>query len=317
MRSRLYPAAKTFNAGYLGVSHGHTIYYEQCGNPRGVPVLYLHGGPGAGIDEKARRFFNPKKWRVILFDQRGSGKSKPFGSTQNNTTWDLVNDINALLEFLGVERVVLVGHSWGTTLALVYAINNQDKVLGMILRGIWFADKRDLDFYVRGGTRLVFPEAWERFVSMVPLEYKENPLPYYYRMMISGDEKEKERFAYEWARYEFSMLHLKPLAGSALDADIKSCSYVSLGIMEAHYIINNCFLREGYIRDGLRFLPPVPVVIVHGRYDSVCPVDNAIQLKRLHPHANLFTPIAGHARSEPAIQKILIEETEKFVSKIK
>lgn len=317
-RVNLYPEIKPYKKGFLSVGSGHKLYYEECGNPNGKPILYIHGGPGAGCSEDSRRFFDPKKWRIILFDQRGSGRSKPFGSIENNTTWDLMDDMVRLLDELNIMRAVLFGGSWGTTLSLMFSIWNRDRVAGMILRGIWLANKFDLDHYIRGGVAKIYPKVWGRFVSQVPKEHAADPLPYYYKRMTSGTRKGREHFAYEWARYEMSALHLRPLSEEALDAEIKSMSYVSLGIMEAHYITNGCFIDEDYIVKNASSIPKVPIVMVHGTEDAVCPVISAYRLWKAlaGPNAYLRLVLAGHAGSEPEIRKTLIAETNKILKKI-
>jgi len=315
-RLSLYPKIEPYNWGYMDVGAGHKMYYEECGNPNGRPILFVHGGPGAGCDEESRRYFDPKKWRIILFDQRGSGRSKPFGSIRQNTTQALVSDMTKLLDSLGISKVVLFGGSWGSTLSLVYAIEHPERVAGMVLRGIWLANKEDIDHYIRGGSALWYPDVWERFASLVPEKHRSDPLAYYYKKMTSGPIKERESFAYEWARYELSIIHLRQLSGKKLDGEIRSYPYLSLGVMEAHYITNSCFFDENFILSNIEKIPQVPISIVHGRYDAVCPTKGAWRLAQALPNARFNLVLAGHSGSEPEIQKILLRETNRIFEEI-
>ena len=195
----------TYKTGYLKVSPIHSLYYECYGNPNGKPVLFLHGGPGAGFSDDSSRFFNPDIFNVIFFDQRGASRSLPFGNIEENTTQDLINDINQLLDFLNIEKVLLFGGSWGSTLALVYAIQNVERVTGMLLRGIFLGDKASVDYFINGGVKAQFSEVWERFESLVPPNERGNIPRYYLEKMLSEDETISNRFAYEWAYYEMSI----------------------------------------------------------------------------------------------------------------
>ena len=314
----LYPPIEPYYKGCLDVGDGHKIYYEQCGNPKGVPILFIHGGPGAGCDESSRRFFNPKKWRIILFDQRGAGRSKPYASTYANTTRHLVEDIEKLLKHVGVEKTVVFGGSWGSTLGLIYAIARPERVFGMALRGIWLSEKKECADYLSGQTEFSrFPEICERFLSHVPIEARNNPAEYYYAMMTSGDPKVRRRYAYEWTFYELMRLHLVEPAEEEFKKEIAGFPYVSLAVLEAHYIRNLCFLEDGYILKNARRLPRVPTIIIHGRYDDVCPVSNAFRLQKALPHSKLHIVTAGHASTDPEIRKKLVSEINKLYFKIK
>ena len=317
VRDRLFSPIKPYNSGYFSVGDGHEIYYEECGNPNGVPVLYLHGGPGAGCDENTRRFFDPKKCCIIIFDQRGSGRSKPYASTYANTTQHLVNDIRRLLNYLGKPKVLLFGGSWGSTLALVYAINHPENVLGMVLRGIFLSERKEVRDYLEGVSNTRFPEIWERFISHVPLSARCNPADYYLEQMTSGNLKLRKRYAYEWAYYESARLILIPKSEQELEREIKSDPYVSLSVLEAHYIRNLCFLEDGYILKNAHHIPRVPISIIHGRYDDVCQVESAIRLHRALPTSKLQVVIAGHCRTDPEILKKLVSETDLMISKLK
>ena len=313
----LYPPIKPYRAAHLKVGDGHEIYYEECGNSKGIPILFVHGGPGAGCDANDRRFFDPKKWRIILFDQRGANRSKPYANTYANTTWHLVEDIRKLLKHLGIYKVVIFGGSWGSTLSLVYAITRPETVIGMVLRGIFLSERKECDNYLNGQVGdSRFPEIGERFLSHIPDDARENPADYYYAMMTSGDTRMRRRYTYEWSYYELSRLRLVPPSPEEVKKMILSFPYVSLAVLEAHYIINLCFLEDGYILKNAHRLSRVPTVIVHGRYDDVCPVKNALRLHKALPNSRLKIVTAGHSSTDPEIRKALVLETDEMFKKI-
>lgn len=300
-----------YTSGYLDVGDGHELYYEVCGNPTGKPILFLHGGPGAGFSENDKRYFNPKVWKIILFDQRGAGKSKPFARIKDNTTDLLVKDIQKLLKFLEIDKVTLFGGSWGSTLALVYAIKHPQTVNGMIVRSIFLANNADKDFFLRGETGKFFPEVWERFIKIVPKEYQKKPEVYYHKQMQSKDEKAKELFAYEWAYYELSLLKMR-VDGKRLLEIMENKTYLSLSPLEAHYFVNDCFLPENYILDNAHKLSHMPVSIIHGRYDVMCPAVNAYLLHQKVKNSQLYFGIAGHSGSEKELNDKLQEEVKRM-----
>lgn len=313
----LFPPIEPYHSGYLPVGNGHEIYYEECGNPKGIPILYLHGGPGRGCNEDARRFFDPQKCHIIIFDQRGSGRSKPFANIIANTTWYLVEDIDKLLAALGKKKVILFGGSWGSTLALVYAIAYPEKVLGMVLRGIFLSERKECFDYLNGQReRSRFPEICERFLNNVPEDAWANPADYYFAMITSGDHMTRQKYAYEWTYYEFARLWLLPREEKDLKKEILGLPFVSLAVMEIHYIRNLCFLEDNYILKNAHCIPHVPISIIHGRYDDVCPVENAIRLHKAIP-SKLHILVAGHSGTDPEIQKRLISETDSMVSNLK
>lgn len=312
-RNGLYPSIKPFNSGYLSVGDGHDIYYEECGNPNGLPVLYLHGGPGAGCDVNDRRFFDPKKCYILLFDQRGSGRSRPYANIYANTTRHLVDDIYKLLRNRGKDNVLLFGGSWGSTLALMFSITYPMMVSGMVLRGIFLSERAEVLDYLEGIPNTKFPEVWERFISQVPRDARHNPAEYYFAQMISGDSKLRKRFAFEWNFYESARLTIELPDSRQLSKDIFSEPYLSLAIMEAHYIKNLCFIEEGYILKNVRNMLRVPVSIIHGRFDDLCPVNNALRLHRALPGSALHLVVGGHSRRDPAVQEKLVSETERIV----
>ncbi|HHL71542.1 MAG TPA: prolyl aminopeptidase [Bacteroidetes bacterium] len=303
-------------SGHVPVPGGHELYYELFGAPDGLPVLYLHGGPGAGFTEKDKIFFDPDKHHVLFFDQRGAGRSRPFASLKNNTTGDLIRDINLLLERFGMERVLLFGGSWGSTLALVYAIRYPERVSGLLLRGIFPGHIESTKYYINGGVRTFFPDAWERFLSHVPQKNRLHPARYYYRMMQSRDEAVREKYSYEWAFYEFSIFKQEPLQENEIDTLLRNYSYRSLAPMEAWYVKNNFFLPDNYIYDHAEALSQFPVSIVHGRYDMICPPVYAWELHRKIAGSRLRFTCAGHAASEPETEAALKEELDILYDEI-
>lgn len=313
MRNKLFPKIKPYRHGYFNAGDGHKLYYELCGNPKGKPLLYVHGGPGAGCSESSRRYFNPKKWNIILFDQRGAGRSRPFASTQANTTWNLVADMRRLLRLLGIKKVFLFGGSWGSTLSLVYAIKHPETVSGMLLRGIFLARNRDIIYAFGGGAEKYFPEAWERFIRLVPEKHRKgrNAISYYAKKMKSKNAFAAKKFAYEWARYELSMLKLE-MPTKEIRKSLKEYNYLSLGKLEAHYTANKCFLPENYILRNAYKIRNIQATIVQGRYDTICPPIQAWLLHKALPKSKLFILTAGHASSEPEIQGRLVNEMERM-----
>ena len=313
----MFPEIQPYNTGMLKVCPRHEIYFEECGNPNGYPILFLHGGPGAGCDAKDRRYFDPAKWRIILFDQRGSGRSKPFGETKENSTWALCADIRKLLEHLGITRVVLFGGSWGSTLALVFAVQETQMVSGMVLRGIFLGEEEEIKNLWNGSTGHYFPEAWIRFASMVPPKHRRSPAEYYYEQLMSKDATIRKKFAYEWSRYEMALLHLEPEPDEEIDKEMAEFSFESMAIMEAHYLYKNqAFLENKYIIKNANCLSNIPTTIIQGRYDVVCPPVSAYRLAKVIKGSELHIVIAGHSSSDPEIRKKLVSQTEAMYEKV-
>jgi proline iminopeptidase len=298
---------KPYDKGYVTVSDGHRLYYERCGNRKGIPAVFLHGGPGTGFVEKHKALFDFRRFNVLFFDQRGAGRSRPYGSTRANTTWDLVKDITVLLNRFGIARAVIYGGSWGSTLALVYAITHPERVAGLVLRGIFLSNAAGMKYYLGGGVANFAPEAWERFLAQVPRKERRDIAGFYRRQMASRDRKVRRHFCYEWSRYEMSIVALK-VDESKLDDMMKEYSYESLGILESHYITRNCFLPPNFILKHARKLASMPVAIVHGRYDLICRPIDAWQLHRRIPGSRLHFVVGGHAASEPAVKRMLRRE---------
>ena len=301
---------QSYKTGFIDVSNGHQLYYELYGNPRGIPVIYLHGGPGAGFGDKSKVFFDKRKYNVIFFDQRGASRSKPFGSIEHNTTDDLVGDINTILDQLGFEKVYIFGGSWGSTLGLVYAIRFPERVSGLILRGIWLANNYGLEHYIGGGIKEFFPDVWGRFSKLVP--EGEHPVKYYLKMMLSDDKEISDKYAYEWAYYEMSFYTIHKIDDPK---DILGTfSYKSLAILEAHFIANNCFIPEDYIMNNLDKMKDIPVSIVQGRYDFICPPIQAFRLQEGLNNSKLNITIAGHSATDEENLKALKSELRRITS---
>jgi proline iminopeptidase len=301
---------KSYKTGYISVSDGYKLYYELYGNPKGIPVLFLHGGPGAGFSDKDKQFFDKKIYNVIFFDQRGASRSIPFGSIENNTTQHLVEDIDAVLDYLNFNKIYVFGGSWGSTLALVYAIHNPKRVLGLILRGVWLANKYSLDHYIKGGIKEFFPDVWERFIKLV--KKGEDPVDYYLKKMLSGDKKTSDKYAYEWAYYEMSFYTINKISGT--DENVRSFAYKSLGILEAYYIKNNCFLPEDYILKNLKKIKNIKTSIVQGRYDFICPPIQAFNLQAGLKNSRLNVVISGHSSTDEETKKMLVTELKRITS---
>ncbi len=308
MRS-LFPEIKPNQSFHLAVGPPHELYVEECGNPDGLPVLFLHGGPGAGCEPYHRRFFDPEIYRIVLFDQRGAGRSRPHASLQANTTPHLVADIEQIREHLGIERWVLFGGSWGSTLALVYAEAHPSRVLALILRGIFLCRRHEIDWFYQQGASRIFPDYWEDFIAPIPASERDRLLHAYYERLTGDDELARMAAAKAWSLWEGRCVTLHP-SGTVRDFFGTPHVALSLARIESHYFINDSFLSPNQIlRDAYR-LADIPGIIVHGRYDIVCPLENAFQLHRAWPKAQLVVvPEASHAASEPGIADALLKGT--------
>ncbi len=314
---KLFPKIRPYRHGYLNVGDGHKLYYELCGNPKGNPVLFVHGGPGAGCSKKDRRFFNPKVWNIILFDQRGANRSKPFGSLKANTTWKLVSDMRQLLEFLNIKKAFLFGGSWGSTLSLVYAIKHPETVTGMLLRGVFLGRKEDIMYTYGGGAENYFPDAWERFVSHVPPSRRNDVIGYYAGQMQSKNRRIINKFAFEFAYYELSLLKLNMTHRDVMKIMGKASSHPghkSMAIIESYYMKKGCFLPKDYILNNISRIRKlkIPVAIVQGRYDVICPPYQAWQLHKALPKSRLVLTISGHGSSDPPLTSKLVEEVKRM-----
>ncbi|WP_076592874.1 prolyl aminopeptidase [Herminiimonas arsenitoxidans] len=309
--SPLFPPLEPHRSGMLPVDDLHTLYWEECGNPAGVPVLFLHGGPGGGISPKHRQFFDPGYYRIILFDQRGAGKSTPLGEYRNNTTQLLIADIEVLRRMLGVEQWLIFGGSWGATLALAYGQAHPQSCLGFILRGIFLCTRAEIDWFLYG-MRWYFPEAHEEFVAAIPIDERQDLLRAYEKRLFSDDQLVSMQAARDWSRYEGRCLFLKPQA-ETIEAFSDDVVALGVGRLEAHYMLHGGFLEEDQLIHDLDRIRHLPAVIVQGRYDVVCPPLSAYRLHQAWPEAKLhIIADAGHAALEPGTTAALVAATEHF-----
>jgi len=309
----LFPETKPFDQGELRVSKLHTIHYEECGNPKGKPICFLHGGPGGGIDPVYRRYFDPRKWRIVLFDQRGCGKSRPFAELRENTTWDLVADVEKLREHLGIERWVVFGGSWGSTLSLAYAQTHPERCKALVLRGIFLLRRSELLWFYQDGASHLFPGAWESYLAPIPRGERGDLMRAYYRRLTSKSRSVRKRAAKAWSVWEgttsklFTDPKLIEKFGGGRFAD-------AFARIEAHYFVNRGFFeKETQLLDDVPRIRNIPGVIVQGRYDVVCPMESAWALHRAWPEAELrIVPDAGHAALEEGTLHELVVATDKF-----
>lgn len=305
---KLYPKRKPYRKGYFPVSDGHELYYALYGNPTGTPVLFVHGGPGGGCRD-GYRYFDPKKFNIILVDQRGAGGSKPFARLKGNTTQKLVKDFRNILKFLKIKKTLLFGGSWGSCLSLCYAIKYPKTVLGMVLRGIYLGSSFETDFMLKGSPQTHFPDLWESFTSLVPK--RKNILGYYWKMMNSKNRKTALKFCREWALYENSLCKLDYNAKQSLK-DVRGNWVIAIARIEAHYFRRNCFLPNNYILKNARKLRNIPCSVVQGRYDFVCPPESAYKLHKALPKSKLFFVTAGHSSADPEIRDALMREIREM-----
>ena len=310
-RGDLFPEIGPFETGYLPLSGGHVMYWEQVGNPRGRPVLFLHGGPGAGAGAVHRRFFDPSHWRVAIFDQRGAGRSRPMGSLVQNTTADLVADIELLRVHLGVERWLLFGGSWGSTLALAYAQAHPDRVRGLVLRGVFLGRKPEVDWFLHGLAQ-VFPDAHAAFASFLPEGERGDLLGGYLRRLTDPDPAVHLPAARAWSVYEGSCSTLLP-SPDTVTSFAQDRTALGLARIEAHYFANNLFLPAEGLLAGVGRIGHLPAEIVQGRYDMICPARSAFDLAAAWAQARLtIVPDAGHSALEPGIRRALVAAVERF-----
>lgn len=307
----LYPAVESRRGGFLELEHGHRMYWEESGNPDGVPVVFLHGGPGAGASPMHRQFFDPGHYRIAIFDQRGAGRSTPLGSLASNTTPELVADMERLRAHLGVERWIVFGGSWGSTLALAYAEHHPQRCFALVLRGIFLGRPAEIDWFLYG-IRNIFPETWRSFAEFIPEEERGDLLAAYHRRLTDPEPAVHLPAARRWSAYEGSCSTLLP--NPALVADFTS-DRVALGLarIEAHYFANRLFLPADFLLSNIDRIRHIPAVIVQGRHDAVCPPVTADDLHRAWPEAEYHVvPGAGHSAFEPGIRSRLIAAMEKL-----
>ncbi len=310
-QSALYPPIAPYRSGQLAVDELHTLYWEECGNPLGIPVLFLHGGPGAGLSPMHRQFFDPLRYRIVLFDQRGAGQSTPLGEYRNNTTQLLIDDIEQIRQMMGIEQWLVFGGSWGSTLALAYGQSHPQRCLGFVLRGIFLCTPAEIDWFMNG-IGWFFPEQHAQFVAPIAQEERAELLQAYARRLFSEDQAASSAAARSWSRYEGSCLHLLP---HPEEAEQFGSDRVALGVgrLEAHYFLHEAFLSEDQLVRNVQRIRHLPAIIVQGRYDVVCPPASAYRLHQAWPEAQ-FTLVedAGHAASEPGIARALVAATDQF-----
>ncbi len=312
-RRTLYPEIEPYDTGFLKVSDVHTLYYEQCGNPKGKPVVFLHGGPGGGVNGHCRRFFDPDAYRIVLFDQRGCGRSTPYAELTDNTTWHSVADIERLRGHLGIDKWQVFGGSWGSTLSLAYAETHPDRVTELVLRGIFMLRRRELEWFYQGGADMIYPDAWETYVAAIPEAERGDMMSAYYRRLTSDDKAVRTAAARAWSVWEGSTSFLfqdpEHIASSGEDEFA-----VAFARIECHYFVHGGFFEhdDQLLRNAGR-IRHIPTVIVQGRYDVVCPLRSAWDLHRAFPEADLrIVADAGHSAFEPGNLHELIEATDRF-----
>ncbi len=319
MPTELFPRIEPGVTGLLELDGLHVMYWEVSGNADGVPVVFLHGGPGAGATPNHRRFFDPAYYRIIIFDQRGAGRSRPLGELEDNTTAHLIADMERLRAHLGVKGWLVFGGSWGSTLALAYGEAYPERCLGLILRGIFLCRQSEIDWFL-DGMGAIYPEAWRRFAEFLPAAERGDLLSAYHRRLTDADPKVHMPAARAWSTYEGACSTLLPSPETVAEFG-KDDMALGLARIEAHYFVNRIFMEEGALLDNLHRLAGLPTVIVQGRYDVVCPIVTADELVRTWPAAGkarleyVIVPDAGHAATEPGIRKALVQATEKFKSR--
>ncbi|WP_018015698.1 prolyl aminopeptidase [Teredinibacter turnerae] len=312
----LYPEIKPYARHNLPVDEVHTLYVEESGSTDGIPVLFIHGGPGGGCSGQDRRFFDPEKYRIILFDQRGAGRSTPHAELKDNTTPHLIQDIDAIRTHLNVEKWVLFGGSWGSTLSLLYAQAHPETVLGMVLRGIFLCRDKDLHWFYQAGADRIFPDYWKDFIAPIPEAERGDLMAAFYKRLTDSNEIAKMAAAKAWSIWEGRCATLRPNPEVVNDfADPHKA--VSLARIEAHYFMNQIFVAPNQILDNMDRLQGIPATIVHGRYDMVCPLDNALALHDNWPDAKLhIIRDAGHASREPSIVDALVRATDELAHEL-
>ena len=314
-RRRLYPPIRPYGSGFLRVSDLHEIYYEECGNPHGKPAVFLHGGPGGGLDPKMRRFFDPERYRIVLLDQRGCGKSRPHASLTENSTWDLVSDLERLREHLAIGRWLVFGGSWGSTLALAYAETHPERVTELVLRGIFLLRRWELEWFYQnpGGAGALYPDLWERYIEPIPEAERSDMMRAYYARLTSDDTAVRTHAAKAWSAWEGATSYLQTAADyvAKFEADRYAEAFARI---ECHYFVNGGFLRtDGQLLADVHRIRHIPAVIVQGRHDIVCPMKSAWDLHLAWPEADLrIVPDAGHSAFEKGNLHELILATDRF-----
>lgn len=312
----LYPPIGIRNSGRLAVSEIHSLYYEESGNPDGIPVVFLHGGPGGSTNADHRRYYHPEKFRIILFDQRGCGQSTPIASLEENTTWHLVEDLEKLRNHLSIHQWVVAGGSWGSTLALSYSIRHPNRVLALILRGIFTLRKSELHWFYQDGASHIFPDYWEPYCELIPPEERDNFIQAYHRRLNSPDPVIQLEAAKRWTDWE--SLTCRWYTPPTATISMTDAAYLAFARIENHYFVNHGFFeRDGYLleKEGIDRIRSIPTTIVHGRYDVVCPIRTGWDLHRVFPEADFqIVSDAGHTMTEPGIARALVAASDRYAS---
>ena len=314
--AHLYPRIEPFDQRMLEVGDGHRVYVEQCGNPDGMPVVVFHGGPGGGCSPAMRRYFDPDMYRIILFDQRGCGRSRPHASVENNTTWHLVADAELIRETLGIDRWIVFGGSWGATLSLVYGQAHPDRTAALVLRGVFLMTKPELDWFYGGGAGRFWPDLWAQFTKIIPKDEQDDLIAAYNRRLFSGDLTLETRFARAWAAWENA---LASIDSNGVTGESPADYARAFSRLENHYFINNGFLSDDeQILNRMDRIADIPGVIVQGRFDMICPPHSAYELSQKWPKSRLtFVGKAGHVLSEPGISAELVRAMDTFATRRK
>ncbi len=313
----LYPSIKTYAKHCLAVEAPHELYIEEVGNPEGLPILVCHSGPGMGCEQYLRRFFDPEVYRIILFDQRGSGRSTPHGHLDGNHTQALLNDIEKIRDYFGIERWLLFGGSWGATLAILYAQAHPERVMGLVLRSIFLARNAELEWLYKDGANRIYPDYWEDFISQVPARLHEDLISAYHDLLTGPNELARGAAAKSWALWETRCGNFHPSEESQKKASELHMA-LGLSLISSHYFKNNCFLEEGQLLNNTKALEGIPGIIVHGRYDMVCPVVNTWRFHELWPESELIiVRDAGHSAEEPGIVDALVRATRRMAKRFK
>ncbi|MFT4252897.1 MAG: prolyl aminopeptidase [Caulobacter sp.] len=310
-RRGLFREVEPFSFGWLSVGGPHEIYYEECGAPRGKPAVILHGGPGGAINPTMRRFFDPSRWRMALFDQRGCGRSRPNASLDDNTTWSLIADIERLREHLGVEKWTVFGGSWGSTLALAYAIKHPDRVEGLVLRGVFLLTEKELAWFYQDGASMLFPDAWERFLAPIPVEERGDLMAAYHKRLVHPDRRVQAEAANAWSQWEGDTISLRGPEARPPKFNEEDFA-IAFARIESHFFVNRGFFPEdGWILNNIETIRRIPAWIVQGRFDVVTPLASAWALHRAWPSAHFeIVWDAGHASTEPGVIDGLVRATD-------
>ena len=311
-----YPEIQPYVRHTLAVDDPHQLYIEESGNPQGIPVLFLHGGPGAGCEPFQRRFFDPQRYRIVLFDQRGCGRSTPHAELTGNTTQTLVADIERIREHLGIDQWLVFGGSWGSTLGLAYAETHSQRVTGLVLRGIFLCRPRDIHWFYQDGASFIFPDYWQDYLAPIAPDERDNLVAAYYARLTGADEVTRMAAAKAWSLWEGRTATLLPRQ-SVIDHFGNPFTALSLARIECHYFMHDSFLQPNQLLDQASRLADIPGVIVHGRYDVVCPVEQAFALHAVWPQARLeVVADAGHSATEPGIVDALVRATDEFAERL-